>query len=361
MIRPGILSVFLILAIGAWLAWTFWLGLGVMTIGFFFQIYRSNLLWMQKIRSSVLLNLTLIVVAVIIAWVACRIFIFDVFEVSSSSMADTILIGDKIFVSKLAYGPQMPNSLGEVPLLKLFARNDRDFNVENARLKGIGKILRNDIVVFRQQSAVVKRCVALPGDTIRYDDVLFVNGEAVNIPQEKNLYRIWFNCKSCFIETYKDTYGQVDTLMPILNRDILRFRNSKFIDSISVQNEPVKYPNHLLGWGRRIKQNFVVPFQGFTIEINEENYILYRAVINNYEGVPLKKFDEKFLVLDRPMLTYTFRHNYYFMLGDNRNNSRDSRTWGFIPDFRIVGRVECILYSSGEKGLRPGRFLLGIK
>jgi signal peptidase I len=105
----------------------------------------------------------------------------------------------------------------------------------------------------------------------------------------------------------------------------------------------------------------VIPAKGMTIQLNEENYILYREVINHFEKTSIAEHDGEILINGKVTASYTFKNNYYFMLGDNRHNSRDSRYWGFVPEKNIIGKASMIIFSNGDDGFRWKRFFKMIR
>jgi len=89
----------------------------------------------------------------------------------------------------------------------------------------------------------------------------------------------------------------------------------------------------------------VIPFQGMAIKLNLQNFLLYGRTINRLEKIKLEEKDGLYYLGEEPATRYVFRQNYYFMLGDNRTNSNDSRYWGFVPEENIVGKAGLVLFN----------------
>lgn len=104
-----------------------------------------------------------------------------------------------------------------------------------------------------------------------------------------------------------------------------------------------------------------IPKKGVTVKLDESNIALYDRVIRVYEGNTLERKDGKFIINGQPADSYTFKMNYYWMMGDNRNNSLDSRFWGFVPEDHVVGKAWLIWMSYGEGGIRWSRIFRNIK
>ncbi|MEM1001905.1 MAG: signal peptidase I [Bacteroidota bacterium] len=267
---------------------------------------------------------------IILTSIFIRLFLFEIFYVQSSSMKNTLFPGDLILVNKIEYGPRLPKSLDQVPLLDLFFRkipNDAQENLNPSlkdyiRLKGYGKYQNGDLVVFDHPSkskSLIKRCIGIPGDTveivegrIKINSIRFVEPQTI-ISQKP----LGFSFDISDIET-----DSIEKITPF------ELKNTSWI---SYTQEPV-----------------VLPRRNQTITIDEENFRKYNHIINTYEhvGHSLEWKDGKCFSGEKIVLDYTFKKSYFFFLGDNRNNSSDSKIFGSIPEEKIIGKVSFTIYSS---------------
>ena len=351
-----------------------------------------------------------------------HIFVFQLYVVPTSSMEKTILIGDYLYVNKLAYGPQVPNTPVSMPFVfntMPFSTTKRSYSEaiqwDYHRLRGCGRVEREDVVVFNfpagdtvllENQAVtyydvlrdyqthygkeegrrrlmseytvvsrpvdkrenyIKRCVAVAGDTLQIVNTeLFVNGE----PQPACAVRqhIYFVETSAPLSSY--TFANLDITeyngsapyyyVATTEDGANRLRNMPIVKSVVRYNntEPSldAFPHdERYAWTQDNFGPLWVPQRGATIELTLDNLPLYERIIDQYEGHDLLVEGDKILIDGKESTTYTFAMDYYFMMGDNRHNSADSRFWGFVPEDHIVGKASFIAFSKGDDGVRWGR------
>ena len=352
-----------------WVIWlgNFWwlLGLGVIFDIFITRKVHWNF-WKKRYkegekRSAANEWLDAVIFAVIVV-TFINIFFFQAFKIPSSSMEKTLYTGDHLFVSKLTYGPRVPQTPLTVPFTHnvIFGKESYSTLIQNdyRRLKGLRNVRRGDIVVFGfpngdtvlrkapsedyyslcrfygKQKVIstlgpvvarpadkvdhyVKRCVAIPGDTLEIRDGL-----------------VWID------GVKQETYPGMQ-----ISRNLEKVQNDyREIFPFS--------PDYT--WTRDEFGPLWIPQKGATVELTRENLPLYERIIRVYEHSSV----EEALAAG----SYTFKQDYYFMMGDNRHNSLDSRYWGFVPEDHIVGRPVVIWLSTDEgkrfpKNIRWGRFL----
>jgi|GEM_PF-2759974 signal peptidase I len=290
--------------------------------------------------SSMLIKAFVIYLFVVIGFVV-HIFFMMVLHVPSNSMESAFLAGDHVLVRRF------------------FSRN------------GIETISRNDILVFRspfgEDRLYVKRCIGLPGDTVQIIcGSVFVNGKSIVEPQSVlNQYTAWTKDWSSFQRACLDTLTSTSQLLPAKGpwKATLLLTNSLanqlvlngIIDSLSIKSANQGKGSGVLGSESVLKWTihnfgpFVVPFAGMKIEINDSTRTIYTRLLNNTTT--------KNTISD----TIVIADNHFFLLGDNRNNSSDSRYWGTLPSSHLVGVPVLILWSrdyssKGIGGYRWKRF-----
>lgn len=305
-------------------------------------------------------------------------------------MEDTLISGDQIIVSKLHYGPRLPRSPFEVSwvnVLFYFNKNARS-HIDSTwfkykRLPGFTKISRNDIVVFdlpgkNRGTFYIKRCIGLPGEIVDIKHgIVYCNKQEVKIPDfAKGRYNIKsFNNRKLF--------EIADSLNLVLNgsgnnknnwfqtelnyQQFVTLKANPIIDSIcpaEIKMDSESNEDSSTKRSRWTVDNFgpvIVPKKGMRIELTEENYQIYGGTINDFEGLKIYCENGKFKQDGEYITTYTFKQNYYFMLGDNRHNSSDSRAWGFLPEEGIVGKAIFVLFNYSNGKIRWNRVLRRIK
>lgn len=360
---------------------------------------------------------TIIFVVIVVPLI--NIFFFQAFKIPSSSMESTLLTGDHLFVSKLAYGPKLPETPLTIPFTHntIFGKESYSTLIKSKyrRLKGFRSVQRGDCVVFAfphgdtvlvnypgddyyalvrilgrervknmgkvvvrppdKKDHYVKRCVALPGDTLEIKEgLVWINGEQQEVyPGIQLSYTVLTNgqrinpktLENLGVNTSELYYSPLLPGYPamLLTRDalaevkalnnVLEVRYNFEVDPqlCSLEIFPFTYDS---GWTRDFYGPLWIPSKGSTVQLNEENLPLYERIIRVYEDSDV----EKALAEGE----YTFKQDYYFMMGDNRHNSLDSRYWGFVPEDHIVGRPAVIWLSTDRSrnfpsNIRWKRFL----
>jgi signal peptidase I len=324
------------------------------------------------------------IVFAVIAATLIRIFLIEAYTIPTSSMEKSLLIGDFLFVSKVSYGPRIPNT----PIAFPFAHHTLPGSLNTPaylewiklpymRLPGFGKIENNDVVVFNypmedfrpadKRENYIKRCVGIPGDTVRVvDRMLYINGQEADKPEQMQFkYNVrtdgtGFNPKvlrKLDITEGSRSMVQSDWVLTMTKSAMEKVKGFKTVEEVTPliegrgQFADYIFPNDpQYAWNVDNFGPLVIPAKGMTIPLNSQTLPLYRRAIGFYEGNELEVRDSTVYINGQVATEYTFRMDYYFMMGDNRHNSADSRFWGFVPEDHIVGKAVFIWLSIDKDG-----------
>jgi signal peptidase I len=387
----------------------------------------------------------------IVAATLIRTFIFEAYTIPTGSMEKTLLVNDFLFVSKLSYGPRIPNTPLAVPFvhhtIPLFNSKSYSETIRIPYTRWFSKpVQRNDVVVFnfpagdtltkerdsqdpyydilrREEAQVyniyrsqiqneaqlraaseqqarnnvwdqytvttrpvdkrenyIKRCVAIAGDTlVLKNGLLYVNNEAAFVPphsatdyyvttkrilSEDELREAGISLNTDEQSPDFDIAGTNAYRINLTASEVQILKKIQGVDSVTrevIDNFGGVFPfDKKFNWSIDNFGPLWVPKKGATIQLTPENIILYKRLIFVYENNNWEERDGKIFLNGKEATSYTFKMNYYWMMGDNRHRSQDSRYWGFVPEDHIVGSA-WLIWMSYDKGIRWNRLFKSIE
>ncbi|HNP77218.1 MAG: signal peptidase I [Cyclobacteriaceae bacterium] len=344
------------------------------------------------------------IVFAVVAATLIRWLIMEAYTIPTPSMENSLLVGDFLFVSKFHYGTRTPKTIIQMPLThqKIWGTDIPSYvdwiQLPQFRLPGFTHVKNGDVVVFNVppndlnefknypvdlKTNYIKRCIGIPGDVIQVvKGQALVNGKPLENPPNMQFGYIVYTKDIINERTFAKFELDPEDYSPGRTADNKIFyqihmtkekmeelKSAPYVISIEADprlgNEP---DTRLFPKGYGIKWNadnygpLTIPKKGMKIAINDSTLATYGSTIQLYDHNDKVELTDSTLTIDGKRVTeYTFNQDYYFMMGDNRHNSWDSRYWGFVPEDHIVGKALFIWLSidkfgSGIHKIRWSRF-----
>jgi signal peptidase I len=323
------------------------------------------------------------VVASLVRW-----FFFEPFTIPTPSMEKSLLVGDYLFVSKLHYGARTPKTILQVPLThqKIWGTEIPSYldwiQLPQFRLPGFSEVKKGDCVVFNWpgdtlfpsdlRTNYIKRCVGTAGDVLEVRKTqVFINGKKMENPADLQ-FKYWIGStvqidpsffKKMGIARYDDGFPKPDLHAPIqffndpqsglyvyslhLKPELAeKLRKEEFIKKVVISDPLDEHPGMVYAydssnhWNEDSYGPITIPKEGMKIQLSADNIRKYYTVIQRYEDNDQTELRNGKVFIDgKQTEEYIFKQDYYWMMGDNRHNSLDSRFWGFVPADHVVGKA----------------------
>ena len=336
------------------------------------------------------------IVFAIVAATLVHTYIMQPYTIPTSSLEKTLLVGDFLFVSKFHYGARAPMTTIAAPMVhdslplvtaKSYLKKPQ---LPYFRIPGFQEIKRNEIVVFSwpvdtvrwffdtskihidkpidKKSNYVKRCVGIPGDSLEIrDGYIFINGKQTILPDRaKPQYYHHITTSEGFSPlSLTKRYGSTDRIggsngnytANLTDENASLLRKNPFVKGVvkalatkgSYQKQVFPH-SELYPWTGDDYGPIYIPEEGKTVALDLKSIPFYKRIIEEYEGNNLTINGDEFFINGKLATSYTFKQNYYWMMGDNRHNSEDARYWGYVPFDHVVGKPVFIWFSWNTNG-----------
>ncbi|AXG72825.1 signal peptidase I [Flavobacterium arcticum] len=363
--------------------------LGVFTLGLYtyYINYAGNVEYRPerelKAQSKSGDTVSSLLFAIVVATLV-HTYVMQPFTIPTSSLEKTLLVGDFLFVSKFHYGARPPMTTVAAPMVHdtIPIANIKSYTkwpqLPYFRLPGFETTEKNDIVVFNwpvdtvrffrdknsigirkpidKKSNYVKRCVGRPGDTLSIKDgIVYIDGkELILSDRAKPQYSYTVTTDGSLLNdvylqkqlNISDPYGRMDEktylFRALTEENAEKLRNNAGIISVKknhyTEGDLSIFPHTQSTWSVDNMGPIYIPQEGKTVALNKETLPFYKMIITEYEKNDLKVNGDEIRINGEVVDNYTFKQNYYWMMGDNRHNSEDSRYWGYVPEDHIVGK-----------------------
>ena len=292
-------------------------------------------------------------------------------------MEKNLLVGDYLFVSKVHYGTRTPMTIG-VPFTEIYLKG---LSFPFTRVPGFTNIKRDDAIVFNwpaddvkeieRRMHYIKRVVGLPGESVAVrDKQVLINEEALTLKSGMQQYwlvyltdpRVQLNRAALMELGITDVFDQDQSVVQLVatpeSAEVIATwpwvdRIEPAIAAANSIYDAAMYPPGR-GWTPDNFGPLTIPAEGVTVELTPEAWEEYLTVITKYEGHSASLgSDGQYLIDGVSATSYTFEQDYYFVMGDNRDNSEDSRFWGFVPMDHVVGKALMVYFSWDAESMLP--------